>query len=714
MIGGSWCVTGAESHPSHLKFHEDHFTMAPKKRVGIGAECTVSLRFLHPKNKVKATIPNQTSTQKLSSLIVQSKEKKTIRREEKDCIVFRHEDFNKPIWCLSSYVKVDVEGPEETFFPLETRPGGGGGGQAAQEGATDGGALDAIMNRNDVEPQDLPIAIQELLDNTHCLDSNTIAAAALAAPMVDDDNMPAPENIADVNSMPNDIMMGWEHSNVCLRRSNVQSNAKPRLLFVTMEQGEPSILQLFEGLFFKSYLQDVIIPKTNDAMSLHEKLTYGEFLRWLGLWFLMATIIGPQRHEFPLSPISAFEGAPLRLGVYMGRNRFADILSALQFTDSQPPAYLDNFWEIRQMVKAWGDNMNTHFRPGYVNCLDESMSVRTNKFTCPGFMFVPRKPWPFGNEYHTVCCCLSGIMWGIDMVEGKDRPRDLGQQQFDDLGATVGLLLRLLLPIFNLGMMVILDSGFCVLKGIVELQKNGVYASALIKKRRYWPKYICGEDIKSHFADKEVGATDAWAGKLDGVPFHIYAMKEPDYIMSLMSTYGTNQRVDRKETLRDWKENGINKTTMFKYPEVIDNHFRYHQSIDDHSAKRHSPISLEVVWATKRWPNRMFAFLLSITEVNCWLAECYFTKQKTASMLDFRKKMAFELIKNHYILEEEQKQADDSRNRRRSKRLESERGHGLVSLPPNKKFCDGRMVAAQSRYPQHKCSRCPRNIHTYC
>ena len=66
--------------------------------------------------------------------------------------------------------------------------------------------------------------------------------------------------------------------------------------------------------------------------------------------------------------------------------------------------------------------------------------------------------------------------------------------------------------------------------------------------------------------------------------------------------------------------------------------------------------------------------------------------------------MAFELIENHYILEEEQKQADDSRNRRRSKRLESERGHGLVLLPPNKKICDGQMVAAQSRYPQHKCS----------
>ena len=179
--------------------------------------------------------------------------------------MFWHEDFNEPIWCLSSYVKVDVEGPEESFFPLETC---GGGGQGAQEGATDGSALDGIANQNDIEPQDLPIVIQELLNNTHHLDSNTIAAAALAARMVDDDNMPTPENIPDVNSMPNNIMMGWEHSNICLRQSNIQGNVKLRLLFVTTDQGELSILQLFEGLFFKSYLQDVIIPKTNDTMSL--------------------------------------------------------------------------------------------------------------------------------------------------------------------------------------------------------------------------------------------------------------------------------------------------------------------------------------------------------------------------------------------------------------------------------------------------------------
>ena len=118
------------------------------------------------------------------------------------------------------------------------------------------------------------------------------------------------------------------------------------------------------------------------------------------------------------------------------------------------------FWEVRPMVEVWGMNMKDNFIPGYMNCLDESMSVWMNKFTCPGFMFIPRKPWPFGNKYHTICCCSSGIMWDIDLVEGKDCPQQFGIQQYDNFGSTVGLLLRMLSQIYHKGFIVILDSGF--------------------------------------------------------------------------------------------------------------------------------------------------------------------------------------------------------------------------------------------------------------
>ena len=48
--------------------------------------------------------------------------------------------------------------------------------------------------------------------------------------------------------------------------------------------------------------------------------------------------------------------------------------------------------------------------------------------------------------------------------------------------------------------------------------------------------------------DKDVGDAESWAGVLDDKPFYAYAMKEPDYVMSLMSTYGTNNCDNGKET----------------------------------------------------------------------------------------------------------------------------------------------------------------------
>ena len=77
---------------------------------------------------------------------------------------------------------------------------------------------------------------------------------------------------------------------------------------------------------------------------------------------------------------------------------------------------------------------------------------------------------------------MSGIMWGMELVEGKDAPRagEHPKPKHNNLGHTVGLLLQILEPIFGRGSVVVFDSSFCVLKGIVELKERGVYASALI------------------------------------------------------------------------------------------------------------------------------------------------------------------------------------------------------------------------------------------
>ena len=154
---------------------------------------------------------------------------------------------------------------------------------------------------------------------------------------------------------------------------------------------------------------------TNNNLPAGEKhVQYGEFLCWPGIWMLMGTLIGPQRHEvWATHTINAFHGAPLHLGIWMSRKCFNTILSALSFTDAIPPTFLDKFWRSDRWLRRGGGggvNIVENFVPGYMNCLDISISIWTNKFTCRGFMFIPCKPWPFGNKYHTVCCCTSGIM----------------------------------------------------------------------------------------------------------------------------------------------------------------------------------------------------------------------------------------------------------------------------------------------------------------
>jgi Transposase IS4 len=170
-------------------------------------------------------------------------------------------------------------------------------------------------------------------------------------------------------------------------------------------------------------------------------------------------------------------------------------------------------------------------------------------------------------------------------------------KEYEEKGKTVGLLLRLTKLLWSTGKIVVLDSGFCVLKGIIELRQRGVFASAVIKKRRYWPKYIPGEVIQQHFEGLEVGSVDALGGTLDGVPcFHGFCMKADGYVSSLMSSYDTNERVGAD------KQRFVNgEKVVFKYPEVVSNHYRFRHAVDDHNAKRHAPISFEKRWGTKYW-----------------------------------------------------------------------------------------------------------------
>ena len=672
-------------------------TMARKKRLGVGARVSCKARFLHPSQHIRDKYPNDLNTIRVERLFVRGRAERTISRKVRQCVILQHDDFpDIELYATVHSIRLDVEGPAEHFFDQDATQNAPA---AAPAPAAEETAQHQAVNTNGAR-----------------LSEDDIAAYRSQGVEVDDDNMPAPENMPPAQGTADDGIQyeDWGFDGIDNRRTGNHRDMRPSISGMSAETTtHQTILSWFLLLFPTLFIKNIIIPATNASMGIQQSpLTYGEFLVFIGLWLLMSTQQGCDRRDYwSLKAPNEFEGAPYRFGVYMSRTRFEAILANLRLTNIPAPSFVDKFHEVRQLLKAWNDHMKEVFIPGWINCLDESMSVWTSQWTCPGWMVVPRKPHPFGNEYHTLCCGLCGILYALELVEGKDRPRQMGPQEFDNLGKTVGLLLRLSRSIWNTARVLVLDSGFCVLKALTELRKRGVYAGALIKKRRYWPKYISGDDIIDHFSDKEVGDVDALPGTLDGVPFHVFAMKEPDYTMMIMSTYGTLNEMPDGGTARTYKtSDGAMTTKQFKYCEPFYNHFKYRHLVDDHNGKRHSPISIEETWATKWWPLRVFAFLLAVTEVNAKLAYDFFTldgKDKLP-MLSFRKQLSKALIFNEHIEREHLNEAQRWTSPRN-------RAHQLEKAPNNTGRWTGTgWKRVKTKYHQRPCKCQAQRVRTHC
>jgi Transposase IS4 len=674
-----------------------------KKTLGKGAVVSCKARFLHPSAEIRSRFPNMNDNKRLENLIVLRKDVRVLNNKPFECIFLQSDEVMNDDNHIELYVKssklvsVEVEGSSEFFFV-----------EGCQQG-----------QQQEIENEANPSFTEDIfntINHRNSFPTATLYDEELANMLegdvdIDNDNDPAPENDPDnieaTNQLTPDVVIqrGWGHSGVCYRRIENARDSKPVLEGINKNTSDlsQSLVNLFDILFPKQFVEDVILVKASQQTKLGP-ISYGEFLRFLGVFFLVGTIEGPDRRQFFASEdVNVFTGAPFRVRAFMSRNRFEDILYSLEYTLRDPPTtYNDRFFYVRDLIDAWNKNMHDCFLPGWVSCLDESMMEWTSQFTCPGFMFVPRKPHPFGNEWHSICCGISGIMYAVELVEGKDSPIGLTKEFHEMKQKTVALLLRLTKRLWHTGKVVVLDSGFCVLKGLIELRRRGVFAAAMIKKRRYWPRHVDGTMIQSYFEDKEVGHADSFGGELDNIPYHIYCMKDDGYVVMLMSTYGTNERkgAEKKRVVKKQRLN-------FKYPEVVANHYEYRHAVDDHNSKRHSPISFERVWGTKHWKDRVFAFLLSVTEVNVKLALKYFYNVDIQSMIEFRKLFAKALIGNeHWIRHEE--------SLRRSDRLASISQHKLVMIPAGKKFLNGQLVSSKCKYALAKCSTCKSRVRTYC
>ena len=75
--------------------------MPKKLRLGIGAQCTVKVRYLHPAKLVSETIINSTAHTEVTALLVIREESRKVNKKEQRVIVFRHDTFETAeIYCV--------------------------------------------------------------------------------------------------------------------------------------------------------------------------------------------------------------------------------------------------------------------------------------------------------------------------------------------------------------------------------------------------------------------------------------------------------------------------------------------------------------------------------------------------------------------------------------------------------------------------------------
>ena len=180
--------------------------------------------------------------------------------------------------------------------------------------------------------------------------------------------------------------------------------------------------------------------------------------------------------------------------------------------------------------------------------------------------------------------------------------------------------------------------------------------------------------------------------------------------MTLISTYGSlHTHPNQKESVRTDDKGKLLKT--FKYTEVIANHYNYRGAVDEHNAYRHGcgkkhGLSLVETWKTTRWANRVFAFILAVSEVYAYLAMRYFG-ELNMTQLEFRKNLALEFIRNTLERGAEEERPERRRNTRQNTL------HKITTAPPHSGFEGRKWVKKyKQKYQQHKCDtpRCPNFI----
>ena len=287
-------------------------------------------------------------------------------------------------------------------------------------------------------------------------------------------------------------------------------------------------------------------------------------------------------------------------------------------------------------------------------------------------------------------------------------------------GKIAPLVLRMTEPLFTSGRVVALDSGFGVLEVLVKLQEHGLYGVAIIKKKRYWPKHVAGEDLKTQTAAGPIGSVAARSGTFttttgQACKFYVVGQRDSKACILAMSTWGTTKGSGGPETrtIRRRIEGG--EIVQFARPSILAWYYHARHAVDDSNNTRQGTTSLQDIWGTKDWKCRVFAFFLGVVEANVRNAYSYLGGKPAGSRLslaEIRLELVKEIVGKYSPadeLEEEQ--------RRLSKRLATGPVCSRRTIPKWSSWNCTTLAwdkGLSKEYPQRRCVVCGKHTSLFC
>jgi hypothetical protein len=463
--------------------------VATKKNPPVGAEGTVLLRVVQPKRAIKHCFPNtyQSSVREKCKMIGIGT--RSVNGKHIVCYIINIDSVHTEsgpteLWVSKKYSSAGTLSAEQKKMP-----------SANCDGVLllDGEAAEAIQLNPQWPPESPDATASVAIDLGGPTDLEAgVQNAVLLEEAYADDGKPLPENIEGSGMGRQDLPRwsdGYGHPGTCARE----------MMYATREKFEgrltgrdpTTVADAFLRFSPVQYWRDVVVPACNERdPSLN--LTCAEFVGFIAIRLLMATAkVSNARSWFKTTQKPCINtGVPVHLNTLMTGKRFFRISAALSFSKGSDAssATVNRFREQTPMEDAWNLNMKENYSPSELNVLDESVMFWLTQRTCPGWMCLPRKPWKFGGEWHTVSDKPNCVIFRAENSQGKDRPVGITKDYESEHGKGIcSMILRLCEPLFGTGRTVHLDSGFCVLAVISTLAMYGLFGNAQIKKRRWAP-----------------------------------------------------------------------------------------------------------------------------------------------------------------------------------------------------------------------------------